>query len=183
MRSCTPGAGSLVSVFRTEDAGVLPLVEIALKSEGIEYFVRHAGKADSMDWTQSQAPTIRPVVLEVLVAPDVAARARDLVVDLENPAAAALPAAGATVGVSPDTSQTSAIRLDDVDRGTEIATVTEADLQLLTSHLEEQAPQSYVIDGGALQRLEEARSDASLLSAFRSALGDRDGMVIRWSVR
>jgi hypothetical protein len=181
MRSCTPGSGSLISIFRTDDPGVLPLVEIALQTEGIEYLVRHADKADSMNWTIAQTPTIRPVVMEVLVAPDVASRARDLVADLENPAAVRLPGAGAAVGVSPDT--TASIRLEDAERGAEIASVTDADLQSITSHLDEQGPQSFLVDARALERLGHAHADESLRDALRSALGDRDAMVIRWSVR
>ena len=70
-----------MSIFRTDDPGVLPLATMALEAEGIEYAVRNAGKADSLQWQMSQPPTNRPVVLEIVVAGDTAAKARDLVVD------------------------------------------------------------------------------------------------------
>ena len=76
----------LVRVFRTDDPALLPLATMALEGEGIQY-VRHAGKDDSFEWQMSQTPTTRPVVVEIVVASDVAGRARDLLVDLEASAA------------------------------------------------------------------------------------------------
>src|SRR6187455_1128442 len=76
---------NLVSIFKTEDPGVLPLATMALEAEGIDYYIRSAGKVDTLQWLMSQPPTNRPRVLEIVVAPDVATRARDLVVDLEQP--------------------------------------------------------------------------------------------------
>ena len=78
----------LVQVFRTDDPALLPLATMALEGEGIEYHVRHAGTEDSFEWQMSQTPTTRPVVVEIVVASDVAARARDLLVDLEGSAPA-----------------------------------------------------------------------------------------------
>src|SRR6186713_2697798 len=76
---------SLVSVFKTSDPGLLPLATMALEGEGIEYFVKNSGKSDSLEWMMSQNPTTRPIVVEIMVGSDVAAKARDLLVDLENP--------------------------------------------------------------------------------------------------
>ena len=87
---------SLVSVFKTSDPGLLPLATMALEGEGIEYFVKNAGKSDSLQWMMSQDPTNRPIAVEILVGSDVAAKARDLLVDLENPMPSAAPS-----GLSP----------------------------------------------------------------------------------
>ena len=64
----------LVSVFKTDDPAVLPLATMALETEGIEYFVKHAGKSDSLQWMMSQDPTTRPIAVEIVVGPDVAAK-------------------------------------------------------------------------------------------------------------
>src|SRR5688500_18858484 len=73
-----------VRVFTTDDAAVLALASMALENEGIEYQVKHAAKADSMNWLMGQPPTTRPVVLDIFVAPDVAARAKELLSDLSS---------------------------------------------------------------------------------------------------
>ena len=68
----------LISLFKTDDPGLLPLAKIALESAGIEYEARSAGKTDNLQWTLSQRPTNRPFVMEILVASDVAAQATRL---------------------------------------------------------------------------------------------------------
>ncbi len=103
----------LVSIFRTEDPGVLPLATIALDAEGIAYSVRSAGKADTLQWTISQKPTNRPVVMEIVVTADVAAKARDLVVDLEQP----FPEPPADPGAAADAADPPTIRLEDAATG------------------------------------------------------------------
>ena len=171
--------GRLVSIFKTSDIGVLPLATMALEAEGIEYSIRSAGKADSMQWLMSQQPTNRAVVVEIMVASDVASRARDLVVDLER----ASPGISLTDPAAiPETTDPPTLRLEDAATGLPIGAITEAQLQELSSHLEEEAPRQYFLDAATIDMLESANADAALVALLRQALGGRDGLMIRWAV-
>jgi hypothetical protein len=171
----------LVRVFRTDDPALLPLATMALEGEGIEYQVRHAGTEDSFEWQMSQTPTTRPVVVEIVVASDVAAKARDLLVDLENSTPGGLstfaPPADATA--DPPT-----VTLEDVESGLPIGTITESQLQELTTHLEEEKPQQYYVTPETVEMLQDAGAEAALVATLRTAATSRpSGVSIRWIVR
>jgi|SRR5687767_4028636 len=170
-----------VRVFTTDDAAVLPLATMALENEGIEYQVKHAGKADSMNWLMGQPPTTRPVVLDIFVAPDVAARAKELLSDLSSRPAQAVAAAQ----VSPLSEGTDppAIHLEYAATGSSLGVITEAQLQELTSHLTELGPQEYRIDDSAIRELESSSADPMLIDLLRTALSGASDLVIRWAVR
>lgn len=74
------------------------------------------------------------------------------------------------------------IRLYDNDSGVEIGTLTDDQLQFLIDQLEEESTtdQDYYIDQATLDMFEDAGIDDGLLQLLRGALGDRDGMQIRW---
>lgn len=169
---------NLVSVFKTEDPGLLPLAQIALESAGIEYQARSAGKADNLQWTLSQKPTNRPVVLEIMVAHDVADQARDLLADLNQSTAVST----SDPALLTDSAEQQAIRLVDASTGSTLATLTEADLQQLTSHFEETGPQEFQADFESINRLRHTEIDGRLFNALRQALGDRDEMTLKWTV-
>jgi hypothetical protein len=172
----------VVSVFKTDDPALLPLATMALEGEGIEYFVRHAGKSDSLQWMMSQDPTTRPIAVEIVVGSDVAGRARELLADLENPVPAATPEPAGVDSIA--TSEPSAVTLEDSVDGTVIGAVTESQLQELTSRLEEEGPQEYSITGETVDLLQTAGVDAALVDLLRQAVGaDGSGRVIRWVVR
>jgi hypothetical protein len=61
--------------------------------------------------------------------------------------------------------------------------ISEAQLQELTSHLEEEAPAQYFVDAETVGSLEASHADAELVALLRNAVGDGPGLVIRWSVR
>ena len=171
--------GRLVSVFKTSDPGVLPLATMALDAEGIEYSVRSAGKADTMQWAMSQPPTNRPVVMEILVTSDVASRARDLVIDLERGS----PTMSVTdPGAIPESVEAPTVRLEEASTGRAIGTITEAQLQEVTAHLEEDAPQHYFVDEAAIDTLKSAHADPALVSLLRQAVDQGDGLMIRWTI-
>jgi hypothetical protein len=171
----------LVQVFRTDDPAVLPLATMALEGEGIEYHVRHAGTEDSYEWQMSQTPTTRPTVVEIVVASDVAARARDLLVDLEG----STPA-GATASIPPADPQAEppTVRLEDAESGLPIGTISESQLQELTTHLEEEKPQHYFVTPETVEMLQDSGADAALVATLRAAAASRPGGVsVRWIVR
>jgi len=77
---------TLVPIFDITDGAVLPLAEIALESEGIEYSVRAPntiipGVGSGTDHTGFDSA----VPGEILVRAEDAVRARDLLADLERP--------------------------------------------------------------------------------------------------
>ena len=167
----------LVQVFRTDDPALLPLATMALEGEGIEYRVRHAGTEDSYEWQMSQTPTTRPVVVEIVVASDVAARARDLLVDLE----ASTPAGAAP---SIPTADPPTVTLEDAESGLSIGTISESQLQELTAHMEEEKPQQYYVTPETVEMLQDAGAEAALVAILRAAVASRPGGVsVRWIVR
>jgi predicted transcriptional regulator len=74
------------------------------------------------------------------------------------------------------------IRLYDNYSGVEIGAVTNDQLQFLIDQLEEESTrdQDYYIDQATLEMFVDAGIDEGLLELLRGALGDRDGMEIRW---
>jgi hypothetical protein len=170
-----------VRVFTTDDAAVLPLATMALDNESIAYQVKHAGKADSMNWLMGQTPTTRPVVLDIFVAPDVAARATEILSDLSSkPAQAVARSEGAPLSEGTDPP---AIHLEYAATGSSLGVITEAQLQELTSHLTELGPQEYRIDDSAIRELESSSADPMLIDLLRTALSGATDLVIRWAVR
>ena len=170
-----------VCVFTTDDPAVMPLAEMALEGEGIQFRVHSAGKHDTYEWLMGQTPTSRPVVLDLFVAPDSAARAKELLADLAaRPAEAAAAAQSLPLaeGIDPP-----AIHLEDVATGASLGTISEAQLQELTSRLTESGPQEYRIDESAFRELESSSADVMLLDLLRTAVAGAHDLVIRWAVR
>jgi processive 1,2-diacylglycerol beta-glucosyltransferase len=74
------------------------------------------------------------------------------------------------------------INLFDSESGTRLGSVTEEQLQYLIDQLEEESTkdQDYYVDEQTLDMLVEAGADSALLDMLRDALGERDGLEIRW---
>lgn len=66
-----------------------------------------------------------------------------------------------------------------------IGSVTEAELQVLVDVLEEesQEDQDYYIDAATIDLLADGRATDHLVQLLRTALGDADGVEIRWQRR
>ena len=155
-----------VSIFKTTDSGVLPLATMALEAEGIEYVVRSGGTGQQPEWN-------------IVVFQDVATKARDVVLDLENvpgmpPSLAAIPI--------PDNPEPAAITLEDAASGIRIGAITESQLQDLTARLEEDSPQQYFVDTATIDMLKTAGADEGLIATLEHAVGGGTGLVIRWRV-
>jgi len=75
------------------------------------------------------------------------------------------------------------IQLTDSESGAVLGTIDEGQLQFLIDQLEEESPtdQDYYIDLATLEMFEEAGADGALVAMLRQALGEREGMEIRWS--
>jgi hypothetical protein len=76
-----------------------------------------------------------------------------------------------------------AVTLTDSETGAAIGTITDDQLTQLAEHLEEESPedQDYWIDGDTLDALEEEGVDAALVTLLRGALGEREGIEVRWA--
>lgn len=76
-----------------------------------------------------------------------------------------------------------AVTLTDSETGTAIGTITDEQLAQLADHLEEENPEDhdYWIDGATLDALEEEGVDAAVVTLLRRALGEREGMEVRWA--
>jgi hypothetical protein len=86
-----PELGPLVSVFSTADMALLPLAQMALQEEGIPFVVQNIGRGlENMGWALTPPPTNRPRAVQLMVAEDVAARAKELLADLDQAESVAL---------------------------------------------------------------------------------------------
>ena len=75
------------------------------------------------------------------------------------------------------------ITLYDNETGAACGAITEAQLEFLIGQLEEESTEDtdYYIDRLTLDMFQANGADAGLLAVLRQALGDREGMEIRWS--
>jgi processive 1,2-diacylglycerol beta-glucosyltransferase len=75
------------------------------------------------------------------------------------------------------------VELHDAERGTRLGTITEEQLKFLADALEEESisDNDYYISGDTIEMLETDGGDADLIAILRRALGDREGIDIRWS--
>ncbi len=73
-------------------------------------------------------------------------------------------------------------KIYDVESGELIGTVTATELQFLIDQLEEEDSEDrdYYVDLGSLAWFEEQGADPALMALLRQALGEREGMDIRW---
>jgi hypothetical protein len=86
---------------------------------------------------------------------------------------------------SPDFKNEPALTIGLYDNDTQIklGEITEAQLQFLIDHLEEESSddQDYYLNRATLEIFEQTGADSTLLSLLRQGLGERDDMEIRWT--
>lgn len=75
------------------------------------------------------------------------------------------------------------IELRDAERGTQLGTITDHQLKFLIDALEEESmsDNDYYITADTIEMLETDGADADLIGLLRRALGNREGIDIRWS--
>ncbi|MEZ5319216.1 MAG: DUF2007 domain-containing protein [Vicinamibacterales bacterium] len=198
---------NLVPVFRTVERGLVPLATMALEEAGIEHVVQHPHLSGVIVGERSDLASAGPAdqaPVEVLVAAEDEARARDLLADLAqsgpgtsmpNRADGARPgtvsrqaqAVGDAAGpASPAGAGADAgVVVVDAQTGATIARLTDAQLAWLARHLELESSSDtdYYLDRATIDMLERAGADRALLDTLRGALGPREGVDIRWSPR
>lgn len=74
------------------------------------------------------------------------------------------------------------ITLYDNDTNQQIGQITEAELHFLFDHLEEESleDRDYYLMGATVDLLESEGADEQLVALLRQAIGNRDGVEIRW---
>ncbi len=75
------------------------------------------------------------------------------------------------------------IQLYDAEQGTRLGTISDEQLQQLTDSLEEESltDQDYYLTADTIDMLESDGADPQLVALLRNALGEREGMDIRWT--
>jgi hypothetical protein len=75
------------------------------------------------------------------------------------------------------------VELRDAERDTQLGTITEHQLKFLIDVLEEESSSDndYYISADTIAMLETDGADADLIGLLRRALGEREGIDIRWS--
>ena len=75
------------------------------------------------------------------------------------------------------------VELRDAERDTQLGTITEHQLKFLIDALEEESTSDndYYISADTIEMLGTDGADADLLALLRRALGNREGIDIRWS--
>lgn len=75
------------------------------------------------------------------------------------------------------------IRIYDNDSGAELGAISESQLELLVAQLEEESleDRDYYLEPRTLELLENAGADATLMTLLRNAMGEREGLEIRWA--
>ena len=74
------------------------------------------------------------------------------------------------------------VQLYDAERGTQLGAISEQQFQFLADSLEEESTTDtdYYLTGDTIDMLEQDGADAELVGLLRRALGEREGMDVRW---
>jgi hypothetical protein len=75
------------------------------------------------------------------------------------------------------------VELRDAERGKQLGTITEQQFKFLVDELEEESMRDndYYITADTIEMLKTDGADADLVGLLRRALGNRQGVDIRWS--
>jgi processive 1,2-diacylglycerol beta-glucosyltransferase len=75
------------------------------------------------------------------------------------------------------------VELRDAERGKQLGTITEQQLKFLVDELEEESTSDndYYITADTIEMLKTDGADADLIGLLRRALGNREGIDVRWS--
>jgi len=171
----------LTVVFSSAESALVALATASLDQQQIDWFMRGApGDALLAGAPMRGYAPSNPV--QILVRDEDADRARQLLHDLE--AAPVVPrhaAAAPTAASVAASSQT--IDLVDLESDRSVGRISADDLAWLDEHLEKESAddRDYYFDQATLDMLEVEGAAPELLSTLRRALGDRDGMELRWS--
>ncbi|HET9369328.1 MAG TPA: zinc ribbon domain-containing protein [Vicinamibacterales bacterium] len=173
---------ALVTVLTAVDPALLPLAKLALDGARIEYTVRHPELTTLLGGREVNTPAgsgDEPWTINVRQSD--AARARELVADLET--------AGASVQTPLETSMEWAetpppVELFESDTDLTVGHITEEQLEWLSEQLDEDAvrDREFVLDPALISSYEAAGAEPGLVAALRRALGSRREVRLRWAL-
>jgi processive 1,2-diacylglycerol beta-glucosyltransferase len=175
----------LVTVFETADAALLPLATATLEQAAIDYGFRNA--RDQFPVVFGHPPAFVDVEgsVEVVVRASDAARARELLTDLETPVdgAPAVAAPPVSIKAAPAAGGIKSVALTDTGTGRIAGRITDEQLQFLVDELEEESSedQDYYFDAATVDLLASAGADADLLELLRRVIAGREGVELRWT--
>lgn len=178
----------LTVVFRTMEAGLLPLVESALEDQKIEYMRRMAGNdALTAGGPAYRGTAVGGTLFEILVRSEDEAAARELLRGFEEQAGEAAAAASAPAAPIPFPTKASTgnVELVDLSSKSVVGRITEDELTWLNTQLEKESEddRDYYFDRPTLDMLDGKGAGPQLMAVLRGALGSRDDMDLQWSRR
>ena len=172
----------LVTVLTAVDPALLPLAKLALDSALIEYTVRHSELTNLLGGREVSTPAgsgDEPWTINVRQSD--AARARELVADLEN--------AGESISTPLEASMEWAeapppVELFESETDLTVGHISEEQLEWLSDHLDEDAvrDKEFILDPALISSWEEAGAEPGLVAALRGALGPRRDVRLRWAL-
>jgi hypothetical protein len=173
----------LTVVFTTSEPGLLPLATLALEQQQIEFATRLEGSDALTAGGIAYRGHASEEPIEILVRQEDAARARDLLRDLESGVPSAAAPRQPASSDRPITSTTGRIALFDADTNQPLGHITDDDLQWLDSQLEKESvdDHDYYFDAPTLDMLESAGARAELMAVLRALLAGRESVDVRWS--
>jgi len=181
----------LVSVFIAHEPGLVPLIRLALEQEKIEFLIRGLGGLSSVVLNTPDRPILGvDGASEIFVRKEDSDRARILLEGLaaappdpnDDGMAETMPEAAAVEAPAP--APATPIVVYDDDSNLIIGRISEAQLDFLDDHLDEESAsdRDYYLTGDTIDMLESAGGDAALIGMLRGALRDRADMTISWKV-
>jgi len=183
---------TLVSIWQTTEATVLPHVLATLAEAGIEYMVQDRGLATELMGQRSTVTvgeTEPP--LTVLVREADAGRAREIIAALLS-APTSGTGGGPTPASVPDTAVSAVppggggdVDLFDEETGAPLGTLAEGQLAELMTYLELESidDRDVYIDAATIEMLESKSVNAATLALLKRALGAKSGVDVRWAPR
>ena len=171
---------ALVSVIKTDEVALIPLVRMALEQAGIEFIVRDVPSAPEVEGGRSMRGNPPRTLEEILVASDDAPRSQEII-DALRTGQPAPPQQSSAPTQDGGSMEAGTIELRDAETGRPVGRITKAQLQWLVDHLEEESTEDrdYYIDNSTLDMLQDAGGDAALLRMLRTALGSREGIEVQ----
>jgi processive 1,2-diacylglycerol beta-glucosyltransferase len=179
---------TFVSVFHADDPALMPLAQLALEDEGIQFVIGNRDDSRGFVRLASLADVgVGGRTGDILVASRDADRARELLADLEQAKPAGDTATPSTSTMTPSWNTTKLVAgplvpLYDKDTGARLGDLSEEQLQFLIDHLELESSddQDLYITAATIDLLHDEGAPAPLIDLLRRALGQREGLEIAW---
>lgn len=172
-----------VSVFESDDAGEADVVRAALAQEGIvcvvsgpsPFVVTDTGERCVVTVLREDAERARAVVEDLDAEDDGDATDAAPASALPAPGPVPEPAEAAEPGLA-------TVYLRDAESGLFVGRISEAQLEFLAAHLEEDAETgTYYVDAATIDMLADRGAGETLTALLRGALRGREGAEISWS--